>query len=136
VASFSSVTIISGLGAAVHAFDSAFIAADFGCATGPAIGDYIQMGCQRGTANTYGWEAVAQVSTGSVVAAMRVDSNIQTRWCGIHNVYKAGYAAPVLGITTHQMDGQMGGGPPLVVARISAPTAVEVRSQSVQPQSR
>ena len=110
--SSSSATIISGLHAAIHAFDSSFVSADFGCGPYPIIGDYVTFVCRRGQADTYGWLAIGQISTGSIVAAMRVDSNIKTRQCAIHGTYSL-YDQPAIGITTHGFingDG-FGGGP-------------------------
>src|ERR1035437_621275 len=83
--SFTSTPLISGVPAAIHAFNSAFVAANYGCSAAQVTGDYVTIACLRGNRDTYGWLAVVRISTTSVIAAMRVSDNIQTRWCGIHS---------------------------------------------------
>ena len=99
-ASFSRNTILSGVSSAIHAFNSAFVVADFPCGPGPSIGDYLAVSCRRGIQDTYGWVAVVRVSTGQVVAAAPVYNNIQCRWCGLHELSPV-YDQPVLAISTH-----------------------------------
>ena len=109
---FSSTTVISGFAAQIHSFDSSFTVADFGCGINPVRGDYVSFQCRRGNQDTYGWLAVFQISTGSIVAAMRVDSNIKTRQCAIHQTLPMDTEAGIE-ITTHGFvngDG-FGGGP-------------------------
>ena len=100
----SSRTVLAGLESAIQDFDNAFSPADFQCATNVAIGDYIHINCQRAGQDSYGWVAVVRISTGSVVAATRVDANIQCRWCGVHQTV-AMYDQPVVQIITHSFGG-------------------------------
>ena len=83
------------------------MAADFGCGVSPSIGDYIGFQCRRGIQNTYGYLAEVRASTGTVVAVTRLDTNIKTRWCAIHQTLPM-YDQPALNISTHDMDGQTG----------------------------
>lgn len=103
-ASLSSATVITGISTAVHAFDSSFVVADFGCGVGPAIGRYVSFTCRRGIQDSYGWQAVFDLTTGLVVAAMNLNANVNYRWTGIHAVSSA-YDAPALFITTHGLEG-------------------------------
>jgi hypothetical protein len=130
VASFSSTTLLSGVPTAIHAFNAAFTAADFSCGDSGsdvglvAIGDYVNLQCKRGTQDTYGWVAIVQISTGLVIAATRVDNNIQTRWCAIHELAPM-YNRGDVNIQTHELVGQspaIGGGPYIstLVGNISA----------------
>jgi hypothetical protein len=117
-ASFSSATILSGIPSAIHTFNSAYSATDFPCGNPAAdvgvreIGDYVILSCLRGTQDTYGWLAVVQISTARVIAATRVDANIKSRWCAIHEAFSL-YDQPVAEITTHNFVGGngFGGGP-------------------------
>jgi hypothetical protein len=108
----SSTLLISGLSAAIHAFDTTFDPAVFGCSIGPSIGDYLQVKCLRGNQDTYGWSAIVRVSTGSLIAATPVYNNIKTRWCAIHQSISL-YDQPALFINLHGMVGGsgLGGGP-------------------------
>src|ERR1019366_2320934 len=109
---FSSTTVISGFAAQIHSFDNSFTVADFGCGINPVRGDYVSFQCRRGNQDTYGWLAVFQISTGSIVAAMRVDSNIKTRQCAIHQTAPIDTEAG-LAMTTHGFGNGngFGGGP-------------------------
>src|ERR1035437_1156315 len=111
-ASFSSTTIFSGVPAAIQAFNSDFVVADFGCTTTTTIGDYVDIACNRGIQDTYGWVAVFKISTGQLLAATRPYMNIRSRWCGTHHVDPM-YDQPALAITTHGLTGGngVGGGP-------------------------
>ena len=109
----TTTTLIANLGAAIHAFDSAYTFADFGAGIASAVGDYVFIQGKRGIQDTYGWLAVVRISTASVVAAMRLDSNIQCRWCAIHQTLPM-YDQPMMSISTHALVGQstpLGGGP-------------------------
>lgn len=111
-ASFSSSTIFTGLQAAIQAFAPSYSTSNFSCGdTGGDIGigvsgDYIELICRRGVQDTYGFIAVVRISTASVVAVTRVDANIQSRWCGLHEIVPM-YDQPLMEITTH---GFVGGG--------------------------
>jgi hypothetical protein len=112
-ASFSSpTTVFSGVKAAIHAFNPDFVEADFGCTTTTTIGDYVDLQCNRGGQDTFGWVAVLKISTGQLIAATRPGMNIRSRWCGTHHVDPM-YDQPAMQITTHGFTGGngMGGGP-------------------------
>jgi hypothetical protein len=110
-ASFSSTTLISDLGAAVHAFDATFDPTYFSCSIRPAVGDLASIACSRGTQDSYGWAAAVKLSTGQIVAATPVFNNPKTTWCGLHALFTIYDGA--LGISTHQPggDGTIGQGP-------------------------
>src|ERR1035437_4325377 len=111
-ARFSSTIIFSGVPAAIHAFNPDFVVADFGCTTGTTIGDYVDIACNRGSQDTYGWVAVLKISTRQLLAVTRPHMNIRSRWCGIHHVDPM-YDQPALSITTHGFvtGNSFGGGP-------------------------
>jgi hypothetical protein len=117
-ASFSSTTIFSGIPAAIHTFNPSYSTTDFTCGNPSAdvsaggIGDFIILSCRRGNQDTYGWVAVIRISTATLIAATRVDANIQCRWCAVHasfSMYEQGGVA----ITTHGFvaGNGIGGGP-------------------------
>ena len=106
-ASFSSVIVIHDISAQVHAFNNKFVSADFGCGVDQFMGDYAAFACMRGIQDSYGWIAIARVSTGKVIAAMQLYENAQYRWTGIHHL-DAVYDEPAVTITTHGITG--GGG--------------------------
>src|ERR1035437_6967334 len=110
--SFTSTPLISGVPAAIHAFNSAFVAANYGCSAAQVTGDYVTIACLRGNRDTYGWLAVVRISTTSVIAAMRVSDNIQTRWCGIHS-WSNMWTSAGLALTPHGFTAGngLGGGP-------------------------
>ena len=103
-ASFTPTTVLTGLQAAMHTFDSSFATADFTCYPYVAMGDYIHVTCGRGSQDSYAWIGVVKISTASVIAAVRVDSNIQCRWCGFHQLV-AGYTEGLTYIITHGFGG-------------------------------
>ncbi len=118
-ATLTSSDVLLNFPAAITAFNSLFTAADFGCGNATddvgvvSTGDYLTLTCRRGTQDTYGWIGVAKISTGTIVAAMRMDSNLQCRWCAIHETYQM-YDEPGLGLEIHGFVGTspaLGGGP-------------------------
>jgi hypothetical protein len=103
-ASFSSpTTILSGLPTAIHSFDSAFNTAHWSCTGGIAAGDYLHIQCLEGGADSLGWLVTVKLSTGTLVAATRVDSNIKCRWCAVHQTITV--PADLVVITTHDPPG-------------------------------
>jgi hypothetical protein len=113
-ARFSSTVVINtSLNAAMSAFDGTFPSANFGCSAGAPTGDYSLVKCSRGVQDTYAWLGILRVSTGAIIAAMRLDDNIQCRWCALHQASLM-YDAPAISITSHALVGQsppVGGGP-------------------------
>jgi hypothetical protein len=113
-AKFSSTVVINtSLNAAMSAFDGTFPSANFPCSAGAPTGDYSLLKCSRGVQDTYAWLGVLRVSTGAIIAAMRLDDNIQCRWCALHQASLM-YDAPAISITSHALVGQsppLGGGP-------------------------
>ena len=117
-ASFSSTTIFSGIPAAIHTFNPSYSTTDFTCGNPSAdvsaggIGDFIILSCRRGNQDTYGWVAVIRISTASLIAATRVDANIQCRWCAVHASFPM-YDQGGVAITTHGFvaGNGIGGGP-------------------------
>jgi hypothetical protein len=110
--------VLLGFPAAIKSFNPLFNTADFACGDPAndvgvgATGDYLTLVCRRGIQDTYGWIAVAKISTGAIVAAMRMDSNLQCRWCAIHQTYQM-WDQPALGLETHGFVGTtpgLGGG--------------------------
>ncbi len=100
------VTLVSNIGSAIQAFNPLFDIAGFPCGNASAeigirsLGDYVMLRCQRSGPDSYGWVISIKISTASVVAATRIDSNIQSRWCGIHNMISM-YTANQSYINTH-----------------------------------
>jgi hypothetical protein len=118
-ASFTTTTIATGIPTLLHAFNSTFTAANYSCGDPLSdvgigvIGDYAYLICRRGVQDTYGWVSVLQISTGSVIAAMRIDANLQCRWCGVHATYSM-YDQGAVAIVPHGFVGAspaLGGGP-------------------------
>src|ERR1035441_1527455 len=117
-ASFSSTTIFSGIPAAIHTFNPSYPTTDFTCGNPSAdvsaggIGDFIILSCRRGNQDTYGWVAIIRISTATLIAATRVDANIQCRWCAIHETFPM-YDQGGVAITTHGFvaGNGIGGGP-------------------------
>ncbi len=130
------VTVTAGVKAAIAAFDSAFVPADFGCGVDQFEGIYAIFTCGRGTQDSYGWLAVIDVTSGQVIAAMRVDANDNYHWTAIHHTDSMYDAAAVI-ITTHSMVGsgngsQLGLGPYLTTSvngLASGATAITVSGE-------
>jgi hypothetical protein len=106
-AALTPTVLMYGIQAAVHTFDSSFVAADFGCGIEVSMGDFVYMNCRRGVQDSYGWVVVFRISTAAVIAATRVDANVKCRWCAIHQIV-AMYDQPAVQIITHYFVG--GGG--------------------------
>ena len=110
-ASFTPTTVLAGLQTAMHTFDTSFVTADFTCSPYIAMGDYVHLICSRGSQDSYAWVGAFKISTQQIVAAARVDSNIQCRWCAVHQIV-AMYDQPAMQIITHYFaGGGVGGGP-------------------------
>lgn len=80
----TTTTLNSDIPAAIAAFDSRFVAADYGCGGFPPSGDYIMIRCNRGVQDSYGFIAVYQVSTNSIVASLQMMANPASAWCALH----------------------------------------------------
>jgi hypothetical protein len=110
----ATTTILTGLNAKIAAFAPEYNPAHFGCGLSTAEGDFLNLTCRRGDPDSMGWVIIVSISKAAVVAAVRFDSNIQSRWCGIHNVQTMGDSASVF-IGPHGLVGQgnnpPGGGP-------------------------
>jgi hypothetical protein len=110
----STTTLLTGVSGAIKAFSPAYDPTAFGCGLSTAEGDFLNLTCKRGDADSMGWVAIVQISKAAIVAAVRFDSNPQSRWCGIHNVQTMG-DSPSVFIGPHALVGQngnpAGGGP-------------------------
>jgi len=129
VARFTYAPILTAVPTAIQTFNALFDPAGFYCGNPAAwvaatgIGDYIEMTCSRGSQDSYAWVAIVKISTGTVVAATRVDSNIQCRWCAVHEVFPM-YDEPGVAITTHALIGNALGYGPYIVTYTGVGTLV------------
>lgn len=105
------------LGTAVQTFVAAhtaeysgrtFSPTDYPCPVDAVHGDYLMMSCKRNGSDTYGWLAVYQISTTSIVAAMPMFAAPASRWCLIHARDTAG-ASPASLISTQFFKNQKAG---------------------------
>jgi hypothetical protein len=117
VITFTPTTILANYSTALVAFDATFTPANYTngdgtlCSLGPT-GDYITVTCFRHNQDSYGYAGIVQISTNSLVAFFRVDTNILCRWCSIHNLQAAGYTEPVILIGMERLAGNaLGQGP-------------------------
>lgn len=110
--SFSSSTLISNLTSAIVAFDATFDPTLFATCGFNAVGDFLHLGCGRGSQDSYAWVGAIRISTATVVAAVRFDDNLRTRWCAVHQIVPTGYDQPLFQIIPHAfVDGGLGQGP-------------------------
>jgi hypothetical protein len=114
-ASFAWETFYQGSPADLVRAFAPSLPAGFGCSFAVG-GQYALFVCQRGYQDSYGWIAVMDMGNSMpiatcgggpncphVIAAANVTGNVQTRWCGLHNIQVLPGA--VVSITSHGMLG-------------------------------
>ncbi len=107
----ASSTLLTGLTAAISAFDPTYDT-QFPCFLQTAVGDFIHLLCPRGAQDSNAYIGSLRISTASVVALTRVDSNARTRGCAVHQIVPMGFTEPMMQMIPHGYTGTgVGQGP-------------------------
>ncbi len=114
ISTSTTTTLMTGVNAAIAAFDPRFDASGYSCGAFPIGGDYILLRCNRGSGqDVNAFAVVIQVSTASVVASAQTNVNPKSTWCAMHQmlpISRNGLIGTDLTFKTSDA-AQVGGGP-------------------------